>query len=84
MFSIKEKERQRSAFISSLLAQAQECGISPAKLKREAFSSYGTGNRRIEHQQGDLTLTDISNIATVCHLPLADMIIRAAGNMSKQ
>lgn len=83
MLSIKEKERQRAAFVDSVLAQAQECGISKAKLKAEAFGSYATGNRRIEHRHGELNLTDICNIATLCHLSPTEMITRAAANMAR-
>lgn len=84
MFSILEKERQRSAFVDSLLSQAQERGISRAKLKAEAFSSYATGNRKIEHKRGELNLTDICNIATLCHLSPMEMITRAAANMARK
>ena len=82
MIVSKEKERQWVAFVNSILAQAQERGVSKHTLKADAFASYATGNRRIEHKQGEITIADIFNMATLCHLSPAEMITRAAANMT--
>lgn len=82
MTSIKENEKQRAEFVNGLLALALANGVNKAKLKREAFSSYATGNRRIEHHHDELTLTDIFNIAAICRISPAQMIQKAAENMT--
>lgn len=75
--------KKRTAFVNGLLAAALTCGVTKTDIKRKAFSSYATGNRRIEHHNDELTLSDIFNIATLCHLPPEQLITQAASNMAK-
>jgi hypothetical protein len=75
--------KKRAAFVNGLLAEAQACGLTKTDIKRKAFSSYATGNRRIEHNTDELTLSDIFNIATLCHIPPEQLIVQAAANMAK-
>lgn len=77
----KEREKQQAAFVNGLLAVAMAHGVTKQMIKRDAFSSYGTGNRRIEHEHGEITLTEISNIAKLCRLSPAALMIQAAENI---
>lgn len=79
--TIKEKETARRDFIRGALAVAQSRGISAAEIKRKCFSSYATGNRRIEHKHGELNLTEIFNIASLCRISPAAFIQMASENM---
>ena len=78
---VKQREKQRKSFVDGILSVALAHGVTKQEIKREAFSSYGTGNRRIEHNQGDITLSEILNIATLCRLPPAELLTQAAANM---
>ena len=73
----KEREKQQTEYLNAILAVALTEGVTKQTIKREAFSSYATGNRRIEHDQGDITLENIANIARLCRMPTVMLIFRA-------
>ena len=66
----KEREKQQTEYINAILAVALTYGVTKQTIKREAFSSYATGNRRIEHEQGDISLENIANIARLCRISI--------------
>lgn len=80
---ISENEKARRDFVRGALATAQSQGVSKARIKQDCFSSYATGNRRIEHKQGELTLTDLCNMAAICNMSPAAFILAAAENMKQ-
>ena len=82
--NIKKNEKQREAFVNGVLALALSKGVDKSKIKREAFSSYATGNRRIEHHPDEITLTDLFNIAALCRIPPGLFIAQAAENIKSQ
>ena len=79
--TIKEKERQRVAFVNGVVAVAAAHGVSKGRLKNECFGSYATGNRRLEHHQEEITLVELFNIAAICRIPPRELICSAAANM---
>ena len=79
--TIKNQEKAKKQFINGMLSVAQSKGISKSQIKNNCFASYATGNRRLEHNFGDLTLTEIINIATFCHVNPAVFINLAVKNM---
>ena len=83
MTIIEKSANARRDFVRGALAVAQTKGISKSEIKKKCFSSYATGNRRIEHKQGELTLTDLCNMATICNMSPAAFILAAAENMKQ-
>ena len=81
--NIKTTSKQRKAFVDGILSVAISRGVSKAEIKREAFSCYSTGNRRIEHHNEELTLTDIFNIAALCKIPPAQLITGGAKHIRR-
>ena len=74
---VKGTETERTAFVNGVLAAAQSRGVTEAEIKRECFGSYATGNRRIEHNCGELNLKELSNIATKCKMTLFELFSTA-------
>ena len=81
--TIKEAERQKEKLVFGIIAVAAQNGVSKARLKREAFSSYATGNRRLEGRYDEITIGDIFNMARICRCTPAQFIAQAAENISK-
>ncbi len=65
-------------FINAILAAAIRKDVSEHELKARAFSSYGTGNKRIKHKPGEITLDDLLNMSKVIHIPFDELITTAA------
>ena len=82
MNNIKKNEQARHDFVLGVLAVAQSKGISKSAVKQKCFSSYATGNRRIEHHPEELTLVDLFNIALLCGMSPAVFLQKAAENIN--
>lgn len=82
MTIIEKSANARRDFVRGALAVAQTKGISKSEIKKKCFSSYATGNRRIEHHPEELTLVDLFNISLLCDMSPAVFLQKAAENIN--
>ncbi len=81
--TIKEKEKQKDAFVNGMLGYIKSKGISIPRVKNDSFPSYATGNRRLEHKHGELNLNDIFNMAQRCRMTAKELILSGIENMDR-
>lgn len=82
MTIIQKNEKARCDFVRGIVAVAAQKGFSKSELKKNCFSSYATGNRRIEHHPEELTLIDLFNIALYIKMNPALFLQKASENIN--
>jgi len=82
MTIIEKNANARRDFVRGIVAVAAQKGFSKSELKKNCFSSYATGNRRIEHHPEELTLIDLFNIALYIKMNPALFLQKASENIN--
>lgn len=69
---MRPEDKLKSDIAKNIYSEFEKIGLNRAAVKRTAFPSSSTGNRKLEHKQGDINITDLIHMSKLVGMSLVE------------